>query len=56
MMNYYTMEKLIEYQQNEIELKARQMWKWLNSQHLRQTMNISTPVTVQPTAACCPYC
>lgn len=32
MMNHYTMEKLIEYQQNEIELKARQMWKWLNSQ------------------------
>ena len=42
--------KLIEYQQNEIELKARQMWKWLNSQHLRQTMNISAPITVQPTA------
>lgn len=54
MLNYYIMERLIEFQQREIEQKARHAWKWLESDHSRQTTkNSSAHVTVQPAAVCC---
>lgn len=54
MMNYYIMERLIEFQQKEIEQKARHVWKRLESAYPRQsTMNSSAHVTLQPAAVCC---
>ncbi|CAM4449158.1 hypothetical protein U9M73_11710 [Paenibacillus phoenicis] len=56
MMNHYVMEQLMKFQQKEIEERARQAWKWLDTNSLKGSKNNSTSVVLQPIAACCAAC
>ncbi|GGD61070.1 hypothetical protein GCM10010911_18670 [Paenibacillus nasutitermitis] len=55
MINYYVVEKLMKFQQADLEQKARQAWKWEKLNNKKQVV-YKEPVFKQPALACCPAC
>jgi hypothetical protein len=55
MLNHYAIEKLMKFQQADLEQRARHAWKWEKLNTKKQVVR-RKPVFKQPEMACCPGC
>ncbi|MCY9656480.1 hypothetical protein P5G65_15470 [Paenibacillus chondroitinus] len=56
MLNSYSMEKLMQFQQHKIEAQARHAWKWDNIKESKPDKLQFPMIVPQTNLDCCPAC
>jgi hypothetical protein len=56
MLNFYDMDKLMQFQQHEIHKQARHAWKWINIKESKRDKLQLRTIVPQANLACSPAC